>query len=54
MKTKLKNKDLNKVIGGLNNNEDINRNLDINKDQSDIGTTEDNNAIPGEIKPKQH
>ena len=53
MTNKLKDKDLNKVTGGINNNPDPNRDLNINPNQSETGTTQDNNSTPGDIKPRQ-
>ena len=52
MTNKLKDKDLNKVTGGTNSNQDPNRDLNINPNQSETGTTQDKNSTPGEIKPK--
>ena len=54
MTNKLKDKDLNKVTGGTNNIPDFIRDLNINPNQSDTGTTQDKNSTPGEIKPKQN
>ena len=53
MTNKLKDIDLNKVTGGTNNNPDPNRDLNINPNQSDTGTTQDKNSTPGDIKPRQ-
>lgn len=46
----IKENDLNKVSGGRDEN--ISRDLDINPNESSIGTTSDINIIPPEVRSK--